>query len=48
MTVRELIDLLVKMPEDAPVMIHHDLVGDEHETVSVVYDGSTVTIREID
>lgn len=48
MTVQELIDLLAKIPKDAPVMIRHDLVGDEHEALSVVYNGNTVTLREID
>lgn len=48
MTVQELIDLLVKMPKDAPVMIRHNLVGDKHEVVSVAYDGSIVTLQEID
>ena len=49
MTVQELIDYLEKMPKDALVMLHHDLVGNEHEAVAVECDerGNTVTLLEI-
>ena len=50
MTVQELIDCLMRMPENASVIICHDLVGNEHEVVSVEYNdrNNTVLIREVD
>lgn len=35
MTVKELIELLTELPEEAIVMISHDLIGDKHELVDV-------------
>lgn len=50
MTVQELIDCLIGMPKNASVIIRHDLVGNEHEVVSVEYNdrNNTVLIREVD
>ena len=50
MTVQELIDYLEKMPKDALIILRHDLVGNEHEAVSVEYNDrdNTATLREID
>lgn len=50
MTAQELIDCLMEMPKNASVIICHDLVGNEHEIVSVVYNdrNNTVLIREVD
>lgn len=50
MTVQELIDCLIGMPENASVIIRHDLVGNEHKVVSVEYNdrNNTVLIREVD
>lgn len=49
MTVQELIDYLGKMPKDALVILRHDLVGNEHEAVSIEYNDrdNTATLREI-
>lgn len=49
MTVKELIDCLEKMPKDALIILHHDLVGNEHEAISVEYNDrdNTATLREI-
>lgn len=50
MTVQELIDCLTEMPENASVIICHDLVWNEHEVVSVEYNdrNNAVLIREVD
>lgn len=37
MTVRELIELLIELPEDAPVIICHELIGDKHDLYGVEY-----------
>ena len=49
MTVKELIDLLTELPEEAIVMISHDLICDEHELVDVQGPDSDnrVWLREI-
>ena len=38
MNVYELIEILYRLPEDAVVMVHHELVGDKHDVQRVEYD----------
>ena len=48
MTVKELIETLEEMPEDAIVMIKHDLIGSEQYAEKVELDDyGRVWIREI-
>ena len=37
MTVRELKEILDEFPEDALVMVKHELIGDEHYVEDVTY-----------
>jgi len=47
MTVRELIEILSKMPQDAVIKVKHDLVGDEHFVEKVELKNDFVWIKEI-
>lgn len=38
MNVCDLIEILYRLPEDAVVMVHHELMGDKHEVQRVEYD----------
>lgn len=48
MTVLELKRLLQRIPDNAIVIVKHDLIGDEHSAEKIEYDGKTniVYIRE--
>ena len=49
MSVKELMELLDGVPEDAEIMVRHELIGDEHSAARIEYDKNKniVWIHEI-
>ena len=46
MTVQELMEKLSDIPSDTPVMLKHELIGNEHDAESVTYNHGVVWIKE--
>ena len=45
MVVRELLDILERLPEDAPVFLHHDTVGDKYLAEGIGIRNGAVWLR---